>query len=268
MRKHLITYLMVGLITVLGISLYLVFSKSGQQRVDALVDVTSSEVIKFSTTLAGEKEVPRRELGNSKARRIDLLAGTNKPADAFAAYLMIRDCVIARRADREATEAVAQHREPSSSICGDIAPGQIASRLQLLDVSARAGVHGALYAFALEGPEGYGFDRSYVDSPSLRQWIEKIHLYQEAGAKTGDHYSLLSLSERYENDEPRSISKALSYWVAQNEVLKASASQADGSAYYSVVARLSSKLSPEEADRAIARGLEIALAVHQQEKSQ
>jgi hypothetical protein len=92
-------------------------------------------------------------LALTKSQQVDRLAKSPSPVDAFTAYGIIRACVYSRRAETEA-HANPPHPMPAPSreVCGDLTPGQVVSRLQLLERAAAAGVHGAMTAFAIEGP--------------------------------------------------------------------------------------------------------------------
>jgi hypothetical protein len=136
-------------------------------------------------------------------------------------------------------------------VCGDLTPGQIVSRLQLLDRAGKAGVHGALLAAGIEGPDGLGVTGNEDPrSAAYLEWTQRLTEYQQAGAKTGDQMALLSMSERYENE--RDMPKALAYLAAAIEL--------SGRPRANTVARLSQSMTPEQAAAALAEGKQIARA--------
>ena len=189
----------------------------------------------------------------TKAQLVDKLRKSPSPVDAFTAYNIIRACVFTRRSETEVYENQPSRppTQTSAQACGDLAPGQIVSRLQLLDRAGRAGVHGAFYARGLEGQDGNGATGNEdPQSPAYAEWTRILLEYQAAGVKTGDQMSLLSSSDRYENE--RDFPKALAYWVAATELSNKSRPN--------VVARLSRLMTPEQAAAAIAEGKQIASA--------
>lgn len=132
---------------------------------------------------------------DSKASVIDALAKTNSAADAFRAYQLVHKCVVARKDQLIAAERAANgDARPPENIaisCGDISPGQVAGRLQLLERAANAGVHGAAAALADEGVVGYGYSTdARVDDPDYVFTQEKLARTIEAGAASGDWWSL------------------------------------------------------------------------------
>ena len=189
----------------------------------------------------------------TKAQLVDKLSKRPSPVDAFAAYNIIRTCVFTRRSETEVYENQPSRppTQTSAQACGDLTPGQIVSRLQLLDRAGRAGVHGALLAAGMEGPDGNGVTGNEdPQSPAYAEWSRHLAEYLEAGAKTGDQMSLLGLSDKYENEH--NMPKALAYWVAATELSHRPNSN--------VVARLSRSMTPEQATAAISEGKQIASA--------
>jgi hypothetical protein len=165
--------------------------------------------------------------------------------------------VESRRAETEVYEHEPSPKPaPPSQACEDLTPGQVVSRIQLLERAAAAGVHGAMYAFGMEGPEGTGITGNEDTSiPAYAEWSRRVMAYQEAGVKTGDWMSLMSMSNRYENERPPDIAKSLSYWVAQAELSATSDAEMT-----SIIARLSQALTPEQAAAATEEGRRIARA--------
>ena len=198
----------------------------------------------------------------SPAQQVDKLSKSSSPVDAFFAYNILRACVGVRRAESEVYENEPSHKaKPSAAACGDVTPAQIVSRLQLLDRAGLAGVHGAMYAASLEGPDGSGATgNENVSTPEYAAWTARLQQYQQAGVRTGDRASLMSLSQRYENE--RDMPKALTYWVAQAELSKPSHTTEN------IIARLSKTMLPDQAAAAIEQGKQIARAAHPVEGDQ
>ena len=215
---------------------------------------------KNTEAVASKSSVPASVDSVTKSQLVEKLRASGSPVDAFAAYKLIRACIVAKRAESEVDQnPESAPKIPSAQACEDISPGQMVSRFRLLEKAAESGVHGAMYAFVSEGPNGDGnLESQDPTSPATVEWERHIRDYQEAGVKTGDRYSLMSLSNYYENEEPRDFSKALSYWVAQNELDKAKTGKADSKNYLNIVARLSLSLTPEQASAAIFQGRQIA----------
>jgi hypothetical protein len=194
----------------------------------------------------------------TKSQQVDKLGRSQSPVDAFRAYHIVRACVESRRAETEAREyePVPKPAAPSQ-VCEDLTPGQVVSRMQLLERAAAVGVHGAMYAFVIEGPDGTGITGNEDSSaPAYAEWTRRLLIYQEAGVKTGDWMSLMSMSSRYENEQPPDIAKSLAYWAALAELSSTSDATASG-----MIARLSQALTPEQAAAAIEEGRRIARAV-------
>lgn len=203
--------------------------------------------------------VPARP-GISLSTQVNQLVATGKPADAYLAYRISANCQlntewrssILRQPDGDQISKILFKNVPAlSEICGDLSPGQIASRVSLLRIAAQAGVHGAITALVtLEGPEG--IFRSIPDSEDFRQ-LQAVAA--EAALRTADPDALQGKSDEYFNSSktPENIALALKYWVASKEARSIDAGK-PAISNDSVVARYSSILPPEVAERAIADG--------------
>ena len=187
----------------------------------------------------------------SKRAEAVSLANSANPQDKFRAYKIIADCVDARE------KHVANHgSDPSgaiefninknsvneSTLCGDISTAEISQRMQWLEAAASHGVHGAAQAFINVGPGGFG----HATTPD-KEWESRALKYLDAGARNGDLYSLLNMSQRYESGQPeiRNPSVALAYYEL---AMEASRNQ-NGKPLYqegAVVRRLQAQLTKDQ----------------------
>jgi hypothetical protein len=102
--------------------------------------------------------------------QVDALTKSGKPADAWAGYQRLALCLT----------------DPST--CGDISPGQVAGRQDLLDAAAAAGVHGALYAMQTEATRAT--DDAQISQEALDEWHRRVDVARQAGAAHGDPFAL------------------------------------------------------------------------------
>ena len=135
----------------------------------------------------------------SKREEVLRLSRSPDPSQKLLAYELIRACITARRDDQYVAERAADGGktpvQPSSTVCGDIDPGQIASRRQLLTVAAQAGVHHAAAYLADEGSTGQGYSTDTdVDSADQQMFDSEMKQALEAGAASGDWWSLATLA--------------------------------------------------------------------------
>jgi hypothetical protein len=199
----------------------------------------------------------------SKAAEFDRLVRTGKPADALAGYKLAATCeahsawgALAKQAAPE-VQRLANLKSPEEA-CGDLSPGQRATRLELLRIANEAGVHGALAALvSTEGPNGVL--KTIPDGPA---WHTLESAAIEAAVKTADPYALISRSGYYMNchntgkpcvptDEDKAL--ALMYWVAY-QASQALDKQSPMPGSDAVLARYSQSLPPEVVEKAIADG--------------
>lgn len=203
----------------------------------------------------------------SKSTLVEKLSKSGSPVDAFAAWRLLSNCVNARRYETEIAQdpdpAVRAKALPPAAACEDISPGQIGSRLELLNIAALAGVHEAAMRFANEGPDGNGFSENGkfdVNDPSTAEWVRRTRAQIEAGVRTGDRWSFMVMSNQYENGDSgveRDMGKALAYWVAMVEFEKATTGKTPNSSE-NIINRLKRTLTPEQADAAMKFGQQLA----------
>jgi hypothetical protein len=160
---------------------------------------------------------------------------------AFKGYGMLRACMA------------------DTAECGDISPGQVADRMQLLNKAADAGLHGAAQAYTNEFAEAT--EGLATENPVFKEWLARSQRADEQGALHGDRFALLSMSNRYEFGVEeigiaKDISKSLSYWVAFNEATLAEKGK-PAPGYARITERLVAQLSPEQASAAISAGKQL-----------
>ena len=212
----------------------------------------------------------------SKAAEFNRLISTGKPVDAHKAYRLAATCeadkawmALAKQSDLESQQLYAA--QAPRDACGDLSPGQVASRFELLRIALDAGVHGALGSLLLnEGP--YGILHTIPDG---LQWRATELAALDASVKTADPYALISMSSLYsschnsvEACEPTEadMAKALMYWVASMEAMdlregRRRPQMVDASGE-TVVERYSKLLPPDVARRAIDDGKAFVAAAH------
>ena len=203
--------------------------------------------------------------------RVDRLARSSDPVEAFAAYKLVTECLWAR----DHADWLANHIAPNDrgllptaqTACGDIASDQIQSRLRWLERAAGAGVHHAATAMAREGPDGLGLvaekDR---DGPQYADWRQRLDAAYEAGVRTCDPESLDNRVNAYETGLGAALdrARALSYWIAFVDCRRRfdgapAAVLANGD---SVTQRMGRTLRPDEIATAVAAGHDIARTAH------
>lgn len=179
----------------------------------------------------------------SKSAQIDALMKAGKPADLYAAYKLVRDCASAREA--AATAEPSQRKEwrtpAPADACGDITNGQSTSHLQWLEIAAIAGVRDAALSYAVET------QHETSDADHVRRMLAVF----EAGAKNGDAYSLIAISNRAEDE--RDWSRALTYWIAANEVIRKTKGK-DAPHSRDIENRLAAQLTPDQRTAALEAG--------------
>ncbi len=140
------------------------------------------------------------------ASQIDQLIATGKPADAFAAYGLVADCLYFQKWGtlpfigfpgpiRDMTEEEAQAQ---STLCEGMTERIKTSRLEHLKIAAEAGVMGADSAFLNQGPFG---DPSALlsrpDDPLVQAWKQQAIAYLTTQANNADQGSLTTLFYEY-----------------------------------------------------------------------
>lgn len=137
---------------------------------------------------------------NLSAHVADLLA-SHDPHDAYAAYMLVSSCAsFNRRHDLEmhdnklgAKRALsADERRDMTRMCGAMTERERLARLDYLATAVKAGVPGAAWMHAVEGPFG---DPSALttrpDDPLVREWKATAASQLDTAAEAGDTTALM-----------------------------------------------------------------------------
>jgi hypothetical protein len=148
------------------------------------------------------------------AEQIDRLVATRDPADAYAAYRLLADCISfnrdgdrivfednsAHRGDIRALSAFEKTRD--ALLCAGMTERMRQSRLDYLAIAAQAGVPGAAVAMATEGPFG---DRTALATrpgdPLVQQWQADVNAQLARAAEGGDLDALHYLTGMRKNGD-------------------------------------------------------------------
>ena len=203
----------------------------------------------------------------SLSQKVDRLARSTDPVDAFSAYQLVTTCIWAR--DHEGW--MAHHILPgdremlptTQQACGDIASDQIQSRLRWLERAALAGVHHAASEMLKEGPDGLGVSGSSdIAAPENAAWKQRVEAALDAGVHTCDADSMESRVNGYETGlgVEQDRAKALTYWIAymacrQHGDAGTTAALANGD---SVTQRMGTTLTAEQIAKAVSDGQQLA----------
>ena len=142
----------------------------------------------------------------SLAARVDRLARSGSPRDAFAAFALLARCVRAREFDtrlkslpmERGLDALRAHhgdgRRWLREACGDLSASHLDARIGLVEKAAGAGVPGAASAWIEQGPFG---DKSALDQrpddPLVTAWVDQAIGWVKSGATHDDVESILQL---------------------------------------------------------------------------
>ncbi|MBD8626720.1 hypothetical protein IFT64_07230 [Oxalobacteraceae sp. CFBP 8753] len=137
---------------------------------------------------------------NLSAHVADLLA-SHDPYDAYAAYMLVSTCAsFNRRQDLEVHDSKlgakralnADERRNMTRMCGAMTERERLARLDYLATAVKAGVPGAAWMHAVEGPFG---DPSALttrpDDPLVREWKATAASQLDTAAEAGDTTALL-----------------------------------------------------------------------------
>lgn len=137
---------------------------------------------------------------NLSAHVADLLA-SHDPYDAYAAYMLVSSCAsFNRRHDLEVHDSKlgtkralnAHERRDMTRMCGEMTERERVARLDYLATAVKAGVPGAAWMHAAEGPFG---DPSALttrpDDPLVREWKATAASQLDSAAEGGDTTALM-----------------------------------------------------------------------------
>jgi hypothetical protein len=203
----------------------------------------------------------------SLSQKVDRLARSKDPVDAFTAYQLVTTCIWAR--DHEGW--MAHHILPgdremlptTQQACGDIASDQIQSRLRWLERAALAGVHHAATEMLNEGPDGLGISGSSdIAAPENAAWKQRVEAALDAGVHTCDSASLENRVNSYETGLGVELdrAKALTYWVAYMACRQGTENGTDPALASgdSVTQRMGTTLTADQIAKAISDGQQLA----------
>jgi hypothetical protein len=142
----------------------------------------------------------------SLAVRVERLARTGSPRDAFAAFGLLARCVRAHEFDTHLKSlpmargldtlraSYGDGRRWLREACSDLSTSQIDARIGLVEKAALAGVPGAASAWIEQGPFG---DKSALDQrpgdPLVTAWVEQAIAWVKSGATHDDIESIVQL---------------------------------------------------------------------------
>lgn len=173
-------------------------------------------------------EAASRPEAVSLSRQVQQLVAAGTPAASFQAYQLLARCERARRVAEQlpqatlpATRAWMEKEEKPDTACGDISPGQTASRLQYAERAAQAGVPGAAMAFLQEGPYGDEMLNATAqpEQPAVRDWMVRSRAYVKLAADNGDLAAISNMSNHHDFSDPQPA-LALRYYAAQIEMTR------------------------------------------------
>lgn len=157
------------------------------------------------------------------SRQVQQLVAAGTPAASFAAYQLLARCERARRVAEQlpqammpATRAWMVKEEKPATACGDLSPGQTASRLQYVELAAQADVPGAAMAFLTEGPYGDASlnETARPEHPAVHAWMQRSRAYVKQAADRGELQAIGNMSNYYQFTSPNPA-LALRYYAAQ-----------------------------------------------------
>ena len=155
------------------------------------------------------------------AQRLERLAASGKPEDAYAAYKLLDDCIAFGQEGRLPAlefelgrEMTAEEKAAQQQLCAGMTQRQRDERLAYLATAARAGVPGAATLFLSEGPFG---DRSALrnrpDDPLVQEWKRQ---------------AIAQLTAQADEAELSSVSTLMMAYLRDGEVVRKDAPQAYG----------------------------------------
>jgi hypothetical protein len=141
------------------------------------------------------------DAGLSLSVQVARLLATHDPQDAYTAYMLVSSCARFNRSHdlqvfddklRAARSISAAERQGLTAMCGAMTERERLARLDYLAIAVKAGVPGAAWTFAAEGPFG---DPSALatrpDDPLVREWKATAATQLTQAAEAGDVTSLM-----------------------------------------------------------------------------
>jgi len=223
-------------LTGVGVAVALTWGLWGTPHVAAVTPQEQTLVPSAMAVLTNREPMPAATVTNeiltptkvvSKSAEFDRLAGTGNPSDALRAYRIAANCqhvMVWQTLLKQSPNAMTIQEHIASlpkveDACGDLSPGQRASRAQYIAKASLAGVHGALANLIMfEGPQG--LLHTYTeDDPA---WKRLEHDAVEASLATADPDALLTRAGQNtcKEEDPRACKpspESLRDWVASQE---------------------------------------------------
>lgn len=204
-----------------------------------------------TVTVAPETKRPlQTPVAWSKAKEFDRLAKGNVQ-EKYQAYRLVEECLLSQHLPKYNPQLTTDPK-----VCGDLQPGQLAARTELIKEAGLAGVHRAWFALKLlEGPGGMW--PSLPNTPETQQLIDQAYA---AAIATADPNALTSrIPKLMKSASLSDQALALTYQVAFLHTSAHDLGRPMANVEANpVVISLTNKLPPDVAKKAIADGEQLA----------
>lgn len=175
-----------------------------------------------NAVVAGTQVVP-------VAQAVDALRASGNPEDAFAAYLLVSDCLFYQKegwlpqVGQHGMEGLtAAEEQEQRQRCAGLTQRVAMSRLDDLDKAVAAGVTGAACAYYAEGPFGDPAAlKTRPDDPLVREWKARAVAQMTRQAEQGEFGALNLLHVAYGNGDDvveKNPALALRYALALRQI--------------------------------------------------
>lgn len=209
------------------------------------------------------------------AQRLERLASSGKPEDAYAAYNLIDDCIVFQRESRLpgmefelGREMTAEEKAAQQQLCAGMTQRQREDRLGYLATAAQGGVPGAATLFLSEGPFG---DRSALrnrpDDPLVQAWKRQAIAQLTTQADAAELTSVSTLMMAYlrdgdvvQKDAPQAYGYLLALRMVYNDILTPGTTNPYQDEYWHW---LQNELTPEQQAAALTKANGIAAKFRQ-----
>lgn len=161
------------------------------------------------------------------AQRIERLAASADPRDAWRAWQLLHACVVFERTgrlpERDGTDASSESVADPASACATVNERMKMARIDYLERAARAGVDGALAELVEEGP--FGDPTALMtrpDDPLVKEWKARVNGMLNTQAEQGYWSSLYQLFTGFWFGHPAIAAdrqSALAYGMALRDIM-------------------------------------------------
>lgn len=161
------------------------------------------------------------------ARRVERLAASGDPRDAWRAWWLLHACVVFERTGRlpgrDGTDASGESIADPATTCATVNERMKMARIDHLERAARAGVDGALAELLEEGP--FGDPTALMtrpDDPLVKEWKARVNGMLNAQAEQGYWASLYQLFTGFWFGHPAIAAdrqSALAYGMALRDIM-------------------------------------------------